>query len=577
MADDPIELFASARPDVRTHNATELEAVWTAATMPAVVDEVPLVESTVVHPEHRRRRTVALAVAAALVLVTGMVLTNRSPRFSERGTGDTSVSLATDIEQITTTSAAGRPFVPPDCTVERGVQEPMPAADRIASQLLRVGESLYRGIGPVLPVSAAHGVVGSVCRTDQGGQLADGDAPYAPGTPLLAVEGYGPHFRLGVIVGDRLDVYELVHDPTARTGADLLDLSVGVDAVELRDLDGGDALLDTWTDGRVAALVAGMTTAPVDRITPATEGFRYRLVFRLRDGTRTEWVYDTASGMLRLRLDAATRSLFDGAPRGAPVALPTTAPIDTSVVTTAPADPSPTTLPLPGAVPDHGIAYSTAQGVVVATLDGTVVFELAGWRIADRSPDLARTAALVVGVDGSPYALAAGQSTMAPAAYPNPSNVPGWQASGTSGCLRDARRADGRLLLCSLTPAGLPRSIDQARVGGGTDTIAGAPAVAAPGSGHWADAVEGPGGAVAATWSGDCESLTSYRIAADGVPVLLVPGESAVLRWDGDAVLVARFGGCGPSSPDDGVYRIAAGGFSTRIPAPDAIEPAVAW
>ena len=107
-------------------------------------------------------------------------------------------------------------------------------------------------------------------------------------------------------------------------------------------------------------------------------------------------------------------------------------------------------------------------------------------------------------------------------------------------------------------------------------TVVFAPTVL-PGTGHWVEAIEGPGEAIAATWSGDCESLAAYRIAPDGAITKLVDAESAVLGWIDQDILIARFGGCGPATTDDGLYRVSPSGMAIRIPTPGAAGPPVAW
>ena len=243
-------------------------------------------------------------------------------------------------------------------------------------------------------------------------------------------------------------------------------------------------------------------------------------------------------------------------------------------------------LPIDGAVPVHGIAYSTAAGVVVAGPDGVVRARVPGYRIADRSLDTTRIAAVVAPVGQAAsghqrYALIIGSASIAPiesGETTDISSVQGWTAERAPvGCLRDARRLGSPVVLCAATAGEWPRRLRRVRADGGLDAIAEAPPTAMPGTGHWADAIAGPHGDVAATWSGDCESRVSYRAALGQELKQLTPGESAVLAWDGDDVLVERFGGCGPATPDDGLYRIDPQGIASRVPTPDADEVPVAW
>lgn len=240
-----------------------------------------------------------------------------------------------------------------------------------------------------------------------------------------------------------------------------------------------------------------------------------------------------------------------------------------------------TPIPIDGAVPVHGFAYSTAAGVVVAPLDGSPRAHLAGYRVTDRSPETGRIVAVVTAADGTRYALVVGSATIAPivsGAANESTPVYGWTVDDAhTGCLSDARRAGSPLRLCATSDERLPRSIRRARADGTLEPVADSPTTAIPGTGHWADAIASADGAVAATWSGDCESLTSFRMAPGQTVQQLVPGESAVLGWDGVDILVARFGGCGPATPDDGVYRVTPTGATTRVPLIDATEPPVAW
>lgn len=246
-----------------------------------------------------------------------------------------------------------------------------------------------------------------------------------------------------------------------------------------------------------------------------------------------------------------------------------------------PADRAGNPIPIDGAVPLHGFAYSTATGVVIAGLDGSPRAHLAGYRVTDRSPETGRIAAVVTAADGTRYALVVGSATIAPivsGAANESTSVYGWTVDDAhTGCLSDARRAGSTLRLCATSEERLPRSIRRVRADGTLEVVADSPKTAMPGTGHWADAIAAADGAVAATWSGDCESLTSFRVTPAQAVQQLVPGDSAVLGWDGVDILVARFGGCGPATPDDGVYRVTPTGATTRVPLIDATEAPVAW
>jgi hypothetical protein len=239
---------------------------------------------------------------------------------------------------------------------------------------------------------------------------------------------------------------------------------------------------------------------------------------------------------------------------------------------------------LAGAVPVHGIAYGTASGTVVATVTGDVLFRIAGAHVVDRSRDSSTMAAVVAvdqGTGAKPltYALRLGTSTMQPIgpATDNSPYVPGWASNGApSGCVHDARRKQSTLLLCSPDPAAGPTQLERMTNGATAQLI---PVTPPQALGSWADAVEGPDGYIAATWSGDCESLTGYLITPDDRTIALSTngGASAVLGWDNGGVLVARFAGCGTDPAPPALFLVRPDGQTSAVPTPDAIEAPVAW
>ena len=71
---------------------------------------------------------------------------------------------------------------------------------------------------------------------EEPGQHLDGDAAYLdPGTPLHAVNGYRPSFRLAARREGQLVLFEAAENPGARTWSDLLDLDGKVRRIAIRD------------------------------------------------------------------------------------------------------------------------------------------------------------------------------------------------------------------------------------------------------------------------------------------------------------------------------------------------------
>lgn len=268
-----------------------------------------------VHPRSRR------LIAGALVLGAALTSCGVPP---PDGTESPATAAPTELTGTTVTTVARRAFVPPDCSVPRDPPPPA-SADRIGP-LLAIGGRTYWARGAQLPLASAGGVVGRTCRLDEGGsvELLDGDSPYPAGTELRAITGYDPRFRLGIVDGDRLVVFELFYDGGARTGADLYDLSSGVDAVEIRAFE-SDELITTWTDERVRTIVGAIDAAQIDR-RPTDGIFAYRLRFRMHDGSPVDAVFNPRNGRLQdLQLGPDVAALFADLPRPATPA-PTTAP-----------------------------------------------------------------------------------------------------------------------------------------------------------------------------------------------------------------------------------------------------------
>ncbi len=241
-------------------------------------------------------------------------------------------------------------------------------------------------------------------------------------------------------------------------------------------------------------------------------------------------------------------------------------------------------LSLPGIIPTHGIAYRTASGTVIATVTGDVLFTIPGVHVVDRSRDPS-TMAAVVALDtdtATPpqgFSLDIGASTMREVgpATDTISYAYGWIADGApSGCLRDARRQQSTLLLCSSDPTSGPDQIARITTDGASTEMI--PVSPVQQLGHWVDAVAGPDGYIAATWSGECENLSAFLITPDNRTIPLSDsGASAVQGWVDGSVLVSRFGECGTNSTDTKLFLVTPTGAESPIPTPGAIDTPVLW
>ena len=128
----------------------------------------------------------------------------------------------------------------------------------------------------------------------------DGDATFLdPGTPVYAVRGYSPTFRLATLENGRATLYEADTNPSAKTGADLLDIQGKVTAIDiLTDDDALTTLATIDEERRIERFVEMLPAAPVDQGSQDHDGPRYFLGIRLADGTAVVRAYWLESGEL---------------------------------------------------------------------------------------------------------------------------------------------------------------------------------------------------------------------------------------------------------------------------------------
>ena len=116
-----------------------------------------------------------------------------------------------------------------------------------------VGEAIRKGerdltaedLGPELYWVAIRG--DGYATSDYSYQ--DGDATFLnPGTPVYAVKGYSPEFRLGTLEDGRPTLYEADTNPFAKIGGDLLDIRGKVTAIDILNDDDAMTILGTIDD-----------------------------------------------------------------------------------------------------------------------------------------------------------------------------------------------------------------------------------------------------------------------------------------------------------------------------------------
>ena len=123
----------------------------------------------------------------------------------------------------------------------------------------------------------------------------DGDATYLnPGTPVYAVKGYVPEFRLATLEEGRVTLFEADTNPLATTGEDLLDIRGKVTAIDILSEEDAKTVLGTIDGERPVERFAELVLeSPVDQEWWDHDGPRYFLGFWLADGTsvvRSFWL-----------------------------------------------------------------------------------------------------------------------------------------------------------------------------------------------------------------------------------------------------------------------------------------------
>ena len=144
------------------------------------------------------------------------------------------------------------------------------------------------------------------------GSHQDGDATYLnPGTPIYAVKGYSPEFRLAALEDGTPRLFEADTHPEAESGEALLDIRGKVTSIDVLSTtnsikvlgtkveNGEDVVLGKIEEERaVKRFVELVLESPIDQGRRDHEGPRYFLYFRLADGTSVVRAFWLESGEL---------------------------------------------------------------------------------------------------------------------------------------------------------------------------------------------------------------------------------------------------------------------------------------
>ena len=144
------------------------------------------------------------------------------------------------------------------------------------------------------------------------GSHQDGDATYLnPGTPIYAVKGYSPEFRLAALEDGTPRLFEADTHPEAESGEALLDIRGKVTSIDVLSTEnsikvlgtkvenGEDVVLGKIEEERaVKRFVELLLESPIDQGRRDHEGPCYFLYFRLADGTSVVRAFWLESGEL---------------------------------------------------------------------------------------------------------------------------------------------------------------------------------------------------------------------------------------------------------------------------------------
>ncbi len=147
--------------------------------------------------------------------------------------------------------------------------------------------------------------LGSAITTVGDGQNQATSCQLDPGTQVYTVKGYQSAFRLAAHYNGQVTLFEVVNNPQARTGADLLDIDGKVQSISLANASfdsQGNPLTrssEIKDPQQVDALLKMILAAPVDMKHCLQQGNVQDITFHLKDGTATQREYRTGSNEMQ--------------------------------------------------------------------------------------------------------------------------------------------------------------------------------------------------------------------------------------------------------------------------------------
>lgn len=124
----------------------------------------------------------------------------------------------------------------------------------------------------------------------------EGDAAFLEkGTPIYMVRGYKSSFRIAVQESNNISLYQVSHNPSAKQGSDLVDITNRIEYIRISD-DNYKELATIRDSQEINEMVDTILQAPVNISSSEQIGKRYFIFFHLKDGSDFKGAYWLETG-----------------------------------------------------------------------------------------------------------------------------------------------------------------------------------------------------------------------------------------------------------------------------------------
>ena len=128
----------------------------------------------------------------------------------------------------------------------------------------------------------------------------DGDAAFLPvGTPIYKLKDYKSEYRILAKKENKLVIYEVSDNPSAKTGGDLLDIQDKVTSVSIHNGEDNSKIAEIIDQAVIDKLVSNLlNNSFIEQKGKEKNGPRYFLKFNLKDQTNMNRAYWTEDNIL---------------------------------------------------------------------------------------------------------------------------------------------------------------------------------------------------------------------------------------------------------------------------------------